>query len=911
MSFSLAYWGFDYVSYYNGGYENADSLGDLALTGANSAGLNLEYGINVNTSTIYADANYTDSLTALGNTISEARSLGLSVMVKPLIDFLDPSKIGPNAVGDWRAYFNPANPAAFFASYKSMMVAEAQVAQAHGATVLSIGTELDQLTGPQYWSYWTDIISSVRAVFSGKLTYSADWNDNTSPWQGHNGLTAGTGNLATQVSFWSQLDYVGLDVYAPLSDAANPTLANLIAGWNQMPTDTETKAVTGNQSLISYFESVAAQTGKPLLFTEIGYESATDAASQPAGSSTNVYDPTLQTNLYAAFFDAWKASGDSSLKGVYFWNWDPNAAEVGPGNGANFSPQGLPAEDVVKANFKTMTIVTAPGVGLANDTGSSNSDKITKDPTLTLSGVVPGALVEYSLDGTHWSATAPTVATLAQGIDTVLVRQTDMGGNVSNATSVTFTLDTVNPNAPGVALADDTGSSGSDKITEDPTLALSGVEPGALVEYSLDGAHWSATAPRVATLAQGIDTVMVRQTDVAGNVSDATSFTFTLDTVNPNAPGVALADDTGSNRNKITTDPTLALSGVEPGALVEYSLDGTHWSTMAPTVGTLVLGSDTVMVRQTDVAGNVSDITSITFTLVRADLSNDFNGDGTSDILWHDAQTQQLGDWIMHGNGPTWNLLSNNTSGWSVVGSGDYNGGGTSDILWYNAKSQQLGDWTTLGANPAWTLLTNNTTGWIVVGSGDYNGDGTSDILWYNAQSQQLADWLMHGNSPTWNLLSNNVSGWTVVGNGDYNGDGTSDVLWYNTQSQQLGDWIMHNNSPTWNLLTNNTSSWTVVGNGDYNGDGTSDILWYNAQTQQLGDWIMHDNSPTWNLLTNNTNGWTVVGSGDYNGDGTSDILWYNAQTQQLGDWIMHGNSPTWNMLSTNTNGWSVTGSTS
>src|SRR5262249_6522882 len=182
MSLSLTYRGFNYVSYYNGGYEDADSLAALAQTGANSTALDLEYGINVNNSTVYTDANYTDSLNALGNTITEAVNLGLSVMVKPLIDFLDPAKIGSNNVGDWRAYFNPANPSAFFASYKSMIVAQAQVAQAHGAALLSIGTELDQLAGSAYLAYWTDIISSVRAVFSGQLTYSAIWDDAISPW---------------------------------------------------------------------------------------------------------------------------------------------------------------------------------------------------------------------------------------------------------------------------------------------------------------------------------------------------------------------------------------------------------------------------------------------------------------------------------------------------------------------------------------------------------------------------------------------------------------------------------------------------------------------------------------------------------------------------------------------------------
>src|SRR6202140_5276999 len=192
-----------------------------------------------------------------------------------------------------------------------MIVAVAKVAQANAAASLSIGAELDQLTAPAYLSYWTDIITSVRAVFAGKLTYSSDWDDNISPWQGQHGLTAGTGKLATQVSFWSQLDYLGIDCYAPISDAANPTLASLIAGWTSTPSDPTSLSVTGNQSLISYFASVATQTGKPLLFTEIGYESASDAAKQPFGTSTNAYDPTLQATLYSAFFEAWQQSGNN------------------------------------------------------------------------------------------------------------------------------------------------------------------------------------------------------------------------------------------------------------------------------------------------------------------------------------------------------------------------------------------------------------------------------------------------------------------------------------------------------------------------------------------------------------------------------------------------------------------------
>ena len=420
---SLSFKGFNYVSYYNGGYANADSLPALAGTGANAVALSFEYGIDVKNSAVYADANYTESQSVIAATIAEAKSRGLSVMVRPLLDFLDPAKIGPYSVGDWRSTYNPTNPAAFFASYKTMIVAIAQLAQANGAASLSIGAELDQLTGPAYLSYWTDIITSVRAVFSGKLTYSADWDDNISPWQGQHGLSAGTGNLTTQVSFWSQLDYLGIDCYAPLSDAGNPTLAGLVTGWTSTPSDPTSLAVTGNQSLISYFAGVATQAGKPLLFTEIGYESANDAAKQPSGTSTNVYDPALQANLYSAFFAAWQQSGNNSLLGVYFWNWDPNVAEVGPGNGPNFSPQGQPAQAVVTANFSA----PAPALQVTPATNIASSGN--------QGGPFSPSSFQYQLQ-----ATAGSVGYAIAGVPSWLTASSTSGTVSTSATTVTFTI---------------------------------------------------------------------------------------------------------------------------------------------------------------------------------------------------------------------------------------------------------------------------------------------------------------------------------------------------------------------------------------------------------------------------------------------------------------------------------------
>ncbi|WP_232458658.1 beta strand repeat-containing protein, partial [Burkholderia ubonensis] len=256
-------------------------------------------------------------------------------------------------------------------------------------------------------------------------------------------------------------------------------------------------------------------------------------------------------------------------------------------------------------SFTLDTSAAAPGVTLTTDSGSSAVDHVTNVGTLNLSGVETGATVEYSTDGGHtWS----TSFSATEGLNDVQVRQTDIAGNTSAATSFSFTLDT-SAAAPGVTLTTDSGSSAVDHVTNVGTLNLSGVETGATVEYSTDGGHtWSTSF----SATEGLNDVQVRQTDIAGNTSDPTSFSFTLDT-SAAAPGVALTTDSGSSASDhITNVGTLNLSGVETGATVEYSTDGGHtWSTSFSATE----GLNDVQVRQTDIAGNTSDPTSFSFTL--------------------------------------------------------------------------------------------------------------------------------------------------------------------------------------------------------------------------------------------------------------------------------------------------------
>ncbi|MCS0807655.1 Ig-like domain-containing protein, partial [Massilia agilis] len=118
--------------------------------------------------------------------------------------------------------------------------------------------------------------------------------------------------------------------------------------------------------------------------------------------------------------------------------------------------------------------VAAPSMALAADTGTSNSDGITKDGTInvTLAGDV--ASWEYSLDsGAHWTAGSGTSFTLAGGsysAGAVQVRQTDVAGNLSSAASnaAAITVDT-SAAAPSFALHSDGGANASDGITRDGT----------------------------------------------------------------------------------------------------------------------------------------------------------------------------------------------------------------------------------------------------------------------------------------------------------------------------------------------------------------------------------------------------------------------------------------------------------
>ena len=259
--------------------------------------------------------------------------------------------------------------------------------------------------------------------------------------------------------------------------------------------------------------------------------------------------------------------------------------------------------------------VATPALALASDT--SAGQKITSSGTVNVTGLESGATWEYSLNaGSTWTAgSGSSVALTGDGSKSITVRQTDTAGNISTASSaLAFTLDTLVA-TPTLALSSDTGSSASDNISQSGVVNVSGLEAGGKWEYSLNaGTSWTTgTQSTVAITGDGSKSITVRQTDTAGNVSTtSTALAFTVDTLIAK-PTVSLSSDTGSSASdNISSSALVTLSTAAADVTRTYTVDGTtSASYTAPTTNAV----HTVVVTDTDTAGNVSSSETLTFTL--------------------------------------------------------------------------------------------------------------------------------------------------------------------------------------------------------------------------------------------------------------------------------------------------------
>jgi hypothetical protein len=229
----------------------------------------------------------------LPRAVDIARRAGIELFWKPHLAYWGSFEWrGSIAFGDdqgrWRRFFD---------GYRSFIVDQARFAEDSGIRLFSVGLEYEKTTSHE--AEWRRIIAEVRKVFSGRITYSANWNQ------------------LDQVPFWDAVDSIGVQAYFPLSHQDNPSTEALHQAWN---------------APLAALRKLSKQYDKPILFAEIGYDVSPDAASAPwqRKSQETPQNRALQRRLMEVALE--RIPSTDFIEGMFWWKWIP-----GQRHGGDFS----------------------------------------------------------------------------------------------------------------------------------------------------------------------------------------------------------------------------------------------------------------------------------------------------------------------------------------------------------------------------------------------------------------------------------------------------------------------------------------------------------------------------------------------------------------------------------------------
>lgn len=251
----------------------------------------------------------------LAQQIRAAHELGVKVMIKPHIwsrDFWN----GDN----WHGTVDQTTPEAherWRKSYLRFMLHHARIAEENNADALCLGTELICQTANHH-DDWLTLIREVKKIYSGKLTYAAHWDQEF-----------------TNISFWGELDAIGISAYFPLDVTDDATIDQLVQAW---------------QPHKQRIEAVHKRYDKPVVFLEVGYRPVTGAYREPWLHRGGEVDAMIQARAFEALFKAY--AQEPWWHGVFVWKVFTDAQRgEGRRRGPGFSFRHQPAEHVIQQWF--------------------------------------------------------------------------------------------------------------------------------------------------------------------------------------------------------------------------------------------------------------------------------------------------------------------------------------------------------------------------------------------------------------------------------------------------------------------------------------------------------------------------------------------------------------------------------
>lgn len=238
-------------------------------------------------SDVAEDASQSPSQAALAHAIAECHMRGLKVVLRPVVVAKD---------GTRRERFVPSDPDAWFKSYALAISPYVDLAAKSGVEVFCLGANYAQIEASQPWS---KLSAQVRERFSGQLTYGAG----TQSESGNGGYQA--------VTFWGDLDFVGVEAPAPADVAPGAAEETHDEAWQKV-----------GEEIGAWV--AARQPERKVFFTSVGY--APNATPSDLGSGYRAFVRTM--------------GGQPWVAAANWYQWDaaiaqaPAAAEARPQDGA-------------------------------------------------------------------------------------------------------------------------------------------------------------------------------------------------------------------------------------------------------------------------------------------------------------------------------------------------------------------------------------------------------------------------------------------------------------------------------------------------------------------------------------------------------------------------------------------------
>lgn len=243
--------------------------------------------------------------------INKARSMGLKVCLKPVVNCLDRA---------WRARINfPVENQAYwdnwFKSYENFIVHYGKIAERTGCEMFCTGCEMAGMDAQE--ERCIKMLNKVRKVYSGTIMHNVNHGDEM------------------KYAWLKHVDVIGISAYYKVSSDKDKSLNYMKKCW---------------ADVTEMLEDVYSHYNKPIMFAEIGVRNESGCTKYPYDFKHRA-DVPLDEDEQANFYESamWATWDKPWFSGYFWWDWKATIPPIEKARGnRDFTVYGKKAEKILK-----------------------------------------------------------------------------------------------------------------------------------------------------------------------------------------------------------------------------------------------------------------------------------------------------------------------------------------------------------------------------------------------------------------------------------------------------------------------------------------------------------------------------------------------------------------------------------